>query len=55
VRKAHTADPVPLLVVGPGVSADGTGEFGERAARDGSLGLLQGVQIVPRLVGLLRQ
>jgi 2,3-bisphosphoglycerate-independent phosphoglycerate mutase len=55
VRKAHTADPVPLLVVGPGVSADGTGSFGESSARDGTLGLLQGVQIVPRLVGLLRQ
>jgi 2,3-bisphosphoglycerate-independent phosphoglycerate mutase len=54
VRKAHTADPVPLLVAGPGVSADGSRSFGERAARDGSLGTLAGIDIVPRLVALLR-
>jgi 2,3-bisphosphoglycerate-independent phosphoglycerate mutase len=54
VRKAHTADPVPLLVAGPGVSSDSSASFGEGAAEDGSLGLLRGVEIVPRLVGLLR-
>jgi 2,3-bisphosphoglycerate-independent phosphoglycerate mutase len=54
VRKAHTADPVPLVVAGPGVAADGTVAFGERAAAEGSLGTLEGVQIVPRLVELLR-
>jgi 2,3-bisphosphoglycerate-independent phosphoglycerate mutase len=54
VRKAHTADPVPLLVVGPGVSSDSSESFGERAARAGSLGTLTGTEIVPRLVGLLR-
>jgi 2,3-bisphosphoglycerate-independent phosphoglycerate mutase len=54
VRKAHTADPVPLLVAGPEVRSDGTGSFGESAAREGSLGALRGVEIVPRLIGLLR-
>ena len=54
VRKAHTADPVPLLVTGPGVRSDAVGSFGESAARQGSLGVLRGVQIVPRLVDLLR-
>ncbi|TMK86834.1 MAG: 2,3-bisphosphoglycerate-independent phosphoglycerate mutase [Actinobacteria bacterium] len=54
VRKAHTADPVPLLVAGPGVAADGTVTFGERAAREGGLGTLAGVEILPRLVDLLR-
>jgi 2,3-bisphosphoglycerate-independent phosphoglycerate mutase len=54
VRKAHTADPVPLLVVGPGVRADSTESFGERAARRGGLGVLRGTEIVPRLVALLR-
>jgi 2,3-bisphosphoglycerate-independent phosphoglycerate mutase len=54
VRKAHTADPVPLLVAGPGVASDATAGFGERAARDGSLGMLRGVEIVPRLIELLR-
>src|SRR5438093_1094738 len=54
LRKAHTADPVPLLVTGPGVSSDLTESFGERAAADGRLGTLRGVEIVPRLVALMR-
>jgi len=53
VRKAHTADPVPLAVAGPGVSPDGTESFGERAAAHGAIGTIRGVDIVPRLVGLL--
>jgi 2,3-bisphosphoglycerate-independent phosphoglycerate mutase len=54
LRKAHTAAPVPLVVSGPGVQADGASAFGERAAADGSIGTIRGVEIVPRLVGLLR-
>lgn len=52
-RKAHTADPVPLVVWGAGVDADGTATFGETAAGDGSLGIIRGVDILPRLVSLL--
>ena len=54
LRKAHTADPVPLLVAGPRVNADATQFFGEREAGAGALGTLAGVDILPRLVGLLR-
>jgi 2,3-bisphosphoglycerate-independent phosphoglycerate mutase len=54
VKKAHTADPVPLVVAGPGVASDGTEAFGERAAARGSLGTLEGTQILPRLIALLR-
>ncbi|MFB3739611.1 MAG: phosphoglycerate mutase, partial [Candidatus Velamenicoccus archaeovorus] len=54
VRKAHTAEPVPLLVSGAGVRPDGTTAFGERACAGGSLGTVRGVDIVPRLVSLLR-
>ena len=54
VRKAHTADPVPLLVSGGAVTSDGTTSFGERACADGSLGELLGPQILPRLSALLR-
>jgi 2,3-bisphosphoglycerate-independent phosphoglycerate mutase len=53
-RKAHTADPVPLLVVGPGVPADASETFGERAAGSGRLGTMRGVEILPRLIDLLR-
>jgi 2,3-bisphosphoglycerate-independent phosphoglycerate mutase len=54
VRKAHTADPVPLLVAGPGVGSDQSETFGERAARTGALGMLTGTAIVPQLVQLMR-
>jgi 2,3-bisphosphoglycerate-independent phosphoglycerate mutase len=54
VRKAHTADPVPLLVSGAGVQPDGSEAFGERACGAGSLGLLRGPEILPRLADLLR-
>ena len=54
VRKAHTAEAVPLLVSGGPVQPDGTTSFGERACAAGSLGQLRGVDIVPRLAGLMR-
>ncbi|MGH2676662.1 MAG: alkaline phosphatase family protein, partial [Actinomycetota bacterium] len=43
VRKAHTADPVPLVVAGPGVSSDACSRFAERAAAEGSIGTIRGV------------
>ena len=49
VRKAHTAEPVPLLVAGGPVQADGSEAFGERACASGALGLLRGVDILPRV------
>jgi 2,3-bisphosphoglycerate-independent phosphoglycerate mutase len=54
LKKAHTADSVPLLVSGPRVATDATQAFGERAAAAGRLGTLAGVEILPRLIGLLR-
>ena len=53
-KKAHTDDPVPLVVAGPGVSSDGVSTFGERAAARGSIGLIQGVEIMPALMELAR-
>ncbi|MEZ0234358.1 MAG: 2,3-bisphosphoglycerate-independent phosphoglycerate mutase [Actinomycetota bacterium] len=54
LRKAHTADPVPLLASGGRVTHDGTSSFGERACAEGSLGELLGPQILPRLSALVR-
>jgi 2,3-bisphosphoglycerate-independent phosphoglycerate mutase len=54
VRKAHTADPVPLVVSGGGVAPDGSVSFGERACAEGSLGELLGPQILPKLSALVR-
>jgi 2,3-bisphosphoglycerate-independent phosphoglycerate mutase len=54
VRKAHTPDPVPLVVSGVGVTSDGSESYGERACARGTLGSLRGIEIVPLLAGLLR-
>jgi len=54
LRKAHTAEPVPLLVTGGPVRPDGTEAFGERACASGKLGSLKGIEILPRISALLR-
>jgi 2,3-bisphosphoglycerate-independent phosphoglycerate mutase len=53
IRKAHTADPVPLLVSGGSVRPDGSTSFGERSCADGSLGSMLGPQVLPRLSALV--
>lgn len=53
-KKAHTDDPVPLVIAGPGVSEDAVMTYGEAAARKGAIGLVQGVEIMPRLMELGR-
>jgi len=53
IRKAHTADPVPLLVAGGGVASDASESFGESAAGRGALGSMFGVEILPRVTRLL--
>jgi 2,3-bisphosphoglycerate-independent phosphoglycerate mutase len=53
IRMAHTADPVPLLIAGGTVTSDGSPAYGEHACSHGSLGLLYGTQILPRLVDLV--
>ncbi|MEX0651125.1 MAG: 2,3-bisphosphoglycerate-independent phosphoglycerate mutase [Actinomycetota bacterium] len=53
IRKAHTADPVPLVASGGSVRQDGTEGFGERSCADGSLGELLGPQILPRLTQMM--
>lgn len=49
-KKAHTDDPVPLIISGGGVKSDGTPVFSERASSSGSLGEMLGYQIMGKLV-----
>lgn len=53
--KAHTADPVPLLVCGGNIKSDGSMSFSEKAAKLGSIGELKGVDIMPFLVKLAKE
>lgn len=50
--KAHSADPVPLLISGATLEPEGALQFSEAEAAHGRLGRLRGVELVPRLVGL---
>ena len=45
----HTADPTPLLLVGPTVRADTVSEFGECPARQGWFGVVQARELLPLL------
>jgi 2,3-bisphosphoglycerate-independent phosphoglycerate mutase len=46
----HSGDPVPLLVAGPGVRADGVTRFGELPFAAGILGQLRGPDLMPVLL-----
>ena len=46
----HSGDPVPLLVAGPGVRADGVERFGELECAAGILGQLRGPDLMPVLL-----
>lgn len=50
--RAHTADPVPLLVAGSG--SDGLARFTEEDAARGSLGTLRGTDVLPLLIDLVK-
>jgi 2,3-bisphosphoglycerate-independent phosphoglycerate mutase len=48
--KAHSADPVPLLIAGGNIKPDGSLSFSEKTAKLGSLGELLGRNIMPLLI-----
>jgi 2,3-bisphosphoglycerate-independent phosphoglycerate mutase len=54
VRKAHTADPVPLVVYASGLSSDNVSVYSEAEAAGGMLGHLKGTDILPMLVEIAR-
>jgi 2,3-bisphosphoglycerate-independent phosphoglycerate mutase len=49
--KAHSGDPVPLLITGA-LEPEGAESFGEAVCSRGELGRLQGPELVPKLVKL---
>jgi len=55
VLKGHSWHPVPTLVYGKYVRADGISEFGESACRRGSLGILPAKNIMPIVMANARR
>ena len=51
--KAHTSDPVPLLIFAPNFK-DSTESFGESQAKRGSLGRFLGRELIYKLVELAK-
>ncbi len=52
--KAHSSDPVPLLICTNGITPDGFDSFGEETAKKGSLGKLTGPELMPLFVKYLK-
>ncbi len=50
--KAHSGDPVPLMVSGGEIKSDGTEAFGERFCARGSLGIMKGQEVLKRILSL---
>jgi 2,3-bisphosphoglycerate-independent phosphoglycerate mutase len=48
--KAHSSDPIPLLICGGNIEPDGSLSFSEKAAKLGSIGEIKGQDIMPLLV-----
>ena len=55
-HKAHTDDPVPVLVYIPGIEGDGIERFTEKDCRNGSLGLIEhGWHLLPMVVKMMKE
>lgn len=54
-KKAHSADPVPVLISGANLPTDGSMSFSEKAAALGSLGHIRGQELLALLVKLAKQ
>jgi len=54
INKGHSDDPVPVLVSGDFIKNDGTTRMTEEQAQKGSIGLLQGAEVVPTALNLIK-
>ena len=54
INKGHSDDPVPVLVSGDFIKNDGTTRMTEEQSKKGSIGLLQGAEVVPKALELIK-
>ena len=54
INKGHSDDPVPILVSGDFIKKDGTTRMTEQQAKKGSIGLLQGAEVVTKALELIK-
>ena len=54
INKGHSDDPVPILVSGNFIKNDGTTRMTENQAKKGSIGLIQGADVVITSLDLIK-
>ncbi len=54
INKGHSDDPVPVLVSGDFIKKDGTTRMTEKQAKKGSIGLLEGAEVVTTALSLIK-
>jgi len=54
INKGHSDDPVPVLVSGDFIKKDGTTRMTEIQAKNGSIGLIQGAQVIEKSLELIK-
>jgi 2,3-bisphosphoglycerate-independent phosphoglycerate mutase len=54
INKGHSDDPVPVLVSGDSVKKDNSMRFTEKYAKVGSIGLLEGAQVLKTAIQLIK-
>jgi 2,3-bisphosphoglycerate-independent phosphoglycerate mutase len=54
INKGHSDDPVPVLVSGDAIKKDSSSRFTEKNARIGSIGLLEGAQVLKTALQLIK-
>lgn len=54
IRKAHTDDPVPFMLICDKQKSDGLGTYSEKTCQKGSIGYIDGVAIMPMLVAVAK-
>ncbi len=52
--KKHSSDPVPALIYFNGIKADSVKKFTEKDCRNGSVGLIKGNELMPKLLELAK-
>ncbi len=52
IKKAHTDDPIPLVISGKKINNDGTSRFTESYSRKGKIGKIRGYEVIERSIQL---
>ena len=53
LTRNHEGDPVPVMMMGPGVRCDDVTNFSERACAKGGLNRIRGLDLMPTLISLM--